>query len=55
MIKVRYSKGKVTFISKFLEESLHVDIPNEQHLHFGVYLYDIEDEVELVNSFVSGD
>ena len=45
----------MTFISKFLEESLHVDVREGEHLHFGVYLYDVEDEVEIVNTFVHGE
>ena len=45
----------MTFISHFLEETLDVDLQIGQHLHFGVYLYNVEDEVELVNTFVSGD
>ena len=40
---------------RFLEESLTLKVEEGQHLHFGVYLYDVEDEVEIVNTFVAGD
>ena len=43
VIKVKYEKGKVKFISKFLEEYLTIDEHSSQHLHFGIYLYDVED------------
>lgn len=29
-----------------------MDLKPEWNIHFGVYLYDMEDEVELVNNFV---
>jgi hypothetical protein len=32
-----------------------VDVKVDDHLHFGVYLYEVEDEVEVVNTFVSGE
>ena len=54
VIKVKYDKQKVTFISRFLQESLDVDLRAGDHLHFGVYLYNTEDEVQIVNTFVSG-
>ena len=52
---MRYEPGKVSFVSRFLEESLSIDVEEGQHIHFGVYLYDVEDEVEIVNTFVHGD
>ena len=45
----------MSFVSRFLEESLSIDVEEGQHIHFGVYLYDVEDEVEIVNTFVHGD
>jgi hypothetical protein len=38
-----------------MEEYLDVEFSEEQNIHFGVYLYDVEDEVEIVNTFVSGE
>jgi hypothetical protein len=32
-----------------------VDLKAGDHLHFGVYLYEVGDEVEIVNTFVTGD
>lgn len=55
IVKVRYDNGKVFFIYKFFKESLEVDLKAGDHLHFGVYLYDVEDEVEIVNTFVTGE
>lgn len=55
LIKVKYTKGRVTFISRFMEEYLNIEVEENQNIHFGVYLYDVEDEVEIVNTFVSGD
>jgi hypothetical protein len=43
IIKVKYSDQRVTFISKFLEETIRVDARVGEHLHFGVYLYDVDD------------
>jgi len=43
VIKVTYNFGKITFSSNFLQESLIVDLREGTHLHFGVYLYDMED------------
>ncbi len=55
IVKVRYQNGKVFFIYKYLQESLDVDLKAGDHLHFGVYLYEVGDEVEIVNTFVTGD
>ena len=45
----------MTFVSRFMEEYLDVEVKEDQNIHFGVYLYEQEDEVELVNTFVSGE
>ena len=37
-----------------MEEYLNIDLKPDQHIHFGVYLYDMEDEVEIMNTFVEG-
>ena len=41
IIKVKYDKERVTFISSFLQETLDVDMKAGHHLHFGVYLYNV--------------
>ena len=40
IIKVKYEKGRITFVSQFMEEYLNIDLKPEEHIHFGVYLYD---------------
>ena len=32
-------------MSRFLEEDLNIEVNESQRIHFGVYLYDVEDEV----------